>query len=89
MAPRETGFTTPSQTFDIVIIFERSPKKQAYFWLYSAVWVHLNVSIEVANLDQHCTFVYNNEWQAKQGWLSRPKRVFYICSLTKLRKYYV
>jgi|GEM_PF-2698792 len=42
---RETGFITPSQPFDIVIIVERSPKKQTYFWLYNAVWVHLNVSI--------------------------------------------
>ncbi len=38
-ASRETGFTTPSQTFDIAIIFERSPKKHACFWLYSAVWL--------------------------------------------------
>ncbi len=29
----------PSQTFDIAIIFERSPKKHACFWLYSAVWM--------------------------------------------------
>jgi hypothetical protein len=36
LASRETGFITPSQTFDIAIIFERSPKQQAYFWLYSA-----------------------------------------------------
>ena len=28
------GFTTPSQTFDIAIIFERSPKKHPCFWLY-------------------------------------------------------
>jgi hypothetical protein len=34
---RETGFTTPYQTFDIAIIFERSPKKHPCFWLYSAV----------------------------------------------------
>ena len=40
----ETGFINPSQTFDIAIIFERSSKKHAYFWLYNAVWMHLNVS---------------------------------------------
>jgi hypothetical protein len=49
---RETGFITPSQTFDIAIIFERSPKKPAYFWLCNTVWVHLNVSIGVANPDR-------------------------------------
>ncbi len=48
------GFITPSQTFDIVIIFERSQKKHAYFWLYNAIWVHLNVSIGVANPDRPC-----------------------------------
>ena len=47
------GFITPSQTFDIAIIFEKSPKKHAYFGLYNAIWVHLNVSIGVANPDRH------------------------------------
>ena len=57
-ASRETGFITPSQTFDIAIIFERSQKKHAYFWLYNAIWVHLNVSIGVANPDRHCFYAH-------------------------------
>ena len=53
---RQTRFISPSQTFAIAIIFERSPKKHPYFCLYNAVWVHLNVSIGVANPDRHCGF---------------------------------
>jgi len=67
---RETGFITPSQTFDIAIIFERSSKKQPYFCLYNAVWVHLNVSIGGITPDRQ-KLLHSNQWTTAFVFTSR------------------